>query len=116
MQWELEYYDTESGKIPVYEFLETLPVKLRAKAFSDLELLEALGNQLPMPYAKHIRGGIYELRVKQASDIARVFYFFYVGQKIILTNGFIKKTQKTPPPEIKKAQKYKADYERRHSK
>ena len=40
--------------------------------------------------------------------------FFYVGNKIVVTNGFVKKTQKTPQVELMKAQKYKKDYERRH--
>ena len=48
------------------------------------------------------------------NDISRIFYFFYVGNKIVVTNGFIKKTQKTPQTEFEKAQKYKQDYERRH--
>ena len=43
-----------------------------------------------------------------------LFYFFYVDNKIIVTNGFIKKTQKTPQNELKKALKYKKDYERKH--
>ena len=67
-----------------------------------------------MPYSSHIRDGIFELRVQQAGDIVRVFYFFIIGKKIILTNGFLKKTKKTPPSEINKALGYKADYERRH--
>jgi len=46
----------------------------------------------------------------------RIFYFFIVNNKIILTNGFIKKTQKTPSSEIILAKKYKADYERRFLK
>ena len=57
--------------------------------------------------------GIFELRAKVGSDITRVLYFFYVEQHIILTNGFIKKTQKTPPKEIERAKKYRADYLRR---
>ena len=36
--------------------------------------------------------------------------------KVVLTNGFIKKTRKTPPGEIELARKYKADYERRNTK
>lgn len=36
--------------------------------------------------------------------------FFYVGNRAILTNGFIKKTQKTPKEELAKAKKYKADF------
>ncbi|WP_367890989.1 type II toxin-antitoxin system RelE/ParE family toxin [uncultured Ruminococcus sp.] len=40
--------------------------------------------------------GIFEIRNKVGNDITGIFYFFVIGQKIILTNGFIKKTQKTP--------------------
>ena len=59
--------------------------------------------------------GIFELRTKQGSNITRIFYFFFVGKKAIITNGFVKKTQKTPKVEIELAKKYKADYERRFS-
>jgi phage-related protein len=52
----------------------------------------------------------FELRAKQSSNITRILYFFVVGHQIILTNGFVKKTQKTPPEEIALAQKYRADY------
>jgi len=53
---------------------------------------------------------VVHLRIKIGSNISRVLYFFYIGQYIILTNGFIKKTQKTPTNEIIKAKKYRADY------
>jgi phage-related protein len=49
-------------------------------------------------------------------DITRIFYFFYVKNTIVLTNGFVKKTQKTPKMEIELALKYKADYEGRLEK
>ncbi len=58
--------------------------------------------------------GLFELRTKQGTDITRVIYFFFVGNKAILTNGFTKKTQKTPTHEIELALKYKADYEMRY--
>ena len=35
-----------------------------------------------------------------------------MGKKAVLTNGFIKKSQKTPKAEKELAKKYKADYER----
>lgn len=59
---------------------------------------------------KCIGEGIFELRVKSGSDVSQVMYFFYVGKRIILTNGFIKKTDKTPKCEIELAQKYRQDY------
>ena len=65
------------------------------------------------PYSEPISEGIFELRTKQGTDITRVLYFFFVGDLAILTNGFTKKTKKTPKNEIELAKKYKKDYERR---
>ncbi|WP_449077225.1 type II toxin-antitoxin system RelE/ParE family toxin [Ruminococcus sp.] len=78
--------------------------------FKNLELLEIRGNELREPFSKHIEDGIFEIRNKVGNDITRIFYFFVIGQKIILTNGFIKKTQKTPKDEIALAKKYRNDY------
>lgn len=39
-----------------------------------------------------------------------------IGKKVILTNGFIKKTQKTPKNEIERAKEYRADYLERGDK
>jgi len=60
--------------------------------------------------------GLFELRIQASGDAARIFYFFFVDETIILVYGFVKKTQKTPRREIEKALRYKADYERRSSK
>lgn len=111
--FDVEFYRLPNGKAPVEEFLDSLNVKMRNKALNSLVLLEEFGNTLREPHSKPIGDGIFELRIKFASDITRIFYFFYVGNKIVLTNGFIKKTQKTPPAEIELAKKYKEDYEAR---
>lgn len=115
MNWAIEFYETEDGYNPIEDFLDSLNIKMRAKAVKEIEILKELGISIKEPYSKHLRGGVFELRIKFASDIARIFYFFYVEKKIILTNGFIKKTQKIPHLELEKALKYKADYERRNS-
>ena len=60
--------------------------------------------------------GIFELRAKVGTDISRVLYFFYYEGRIVLTHGFIKKTQRTPASEIEKAKKYRRDYIERHGK
>ena len=83
---------------------------MRGKLVMTLKVLQEQGNRLREPYSKHLEDGIFEVRGKVGSDISRVLYFFYYCGRIILTNGFIKKTQKTPPEEIALAQKYRADY------
>ncbi len=78
-----------------------------------IEMLQNNGYELREPYSKPISEGILELRAKIGSDISRVLYFFVIGRKAVLTNGFIKKTQKTPREEIERAKRYRADYLRR---
>ena len=89
---------------------------MQAKIFAALELLESKGPALREPYSKVLDDGIFEVRAKQGSDISRVLYFFVIGRKVILTNGFIKKTQKTPTREIERAKHYREDYYRREEK
>ena len=112
----IEFYSTISGKKPAKDFIFTLDEKMQAKVLRNLDLLEVNGPALRMPYSESLEDGIFELRSKVSSNITRIFYFFYVDKKIILTNGFTKKSQKTPPKELQLAKKYKADYERRYSR
>lgn len=114
--WSVDFYKTEDNKIPVQEFLEGLDTKMRAKAYHELQILEEFGSSLREPLSKPIKDGLFELRIKIGSDVSRIFYFFRIGNKIILTSGFVKKTNKTPNSEINKALAYKADYERRFGK
>ena len=107
-RFEVEYFEKEDGTYPAEEFILSQDVKMRAKLFRLLELLEEKGNTLREPYSKSLDDGIFEIRAKQGSNITRVLYFFYIGNKIILTNGFIKKSQKTPPSEFDLAKKYRA--------
>lgn len=44
-------------------------------------------------------GGLYEVRTPLEGRIARVLFAFKDGQ-IILLHGFIKKSQKTPKPDL----------------
>jgi phage-related protein len=54
--------------------------------------------------------GLYEIRVEVGSNIYRIFSFFDHGNLVVLGNAFMKKTQKTPKQEIKKALKIMEDY------
>ena len=108
--FEVEYYEKSDGTYPAEEFILEQDFKMQAKLFMALEFLEERGPMLREPFSKPLGEGIFEIRAKQGSDISRVLYFFVVGKKVILTNGFVKKTQKTPSREIEKAKKYRAEY------
>ncbi len=77
-----------------------------------MELIEHL-EKIPEIYLNHLENtdGLYEIRVKQGTDIFRIFCFFDKGKLIVLANGFQKKEQKTPKKEIEKALKIKKEYE-----
>ncbi len=111
--FQVDFYKKADGSIPVKEFLDSLDVKMRAKLLREVSLLEIAGNTLREPHSKPLGDGIFEIRAQQGSDISRVLYFFVIGKTVILTNGFIKKTQKTPPNEIATALKYRDDYLKR---
>jgi phage-related protein len=117
MRWDIEYYITDSGDIPVRDFLMTMNSKMRAKAYSEIELLQRHGPNLREPYVKPIKGdeyrGLYELRVKFASDITRIFYFSFNKETYVLLHGFAKKSDKTPKRELDRAKRYRKDYEMR---
>ena len=113
MNYSVEYYEKEDGTYPAEEFILSKDKKMQAKLFMALEFLEEKGPLLREPYSKSLGDGIFEVRAKQGSDISRVLYFFVVDKRIILTNGFVKKTQKTPTNEIERAKRYRKDYQTR---
>lgn len=104
------YYVKSNGEIPVKNFIDSLDAKMAAKLMRTIELFRNNGAELRSPYSKYLEDGIYELRTKQGNNITRVLYFFVIGNKAVLTNGFVKKSQKTPPKELKLAKKYREDY------
>ncbi len=116
MSFTVIAYEKENGEIPVEEFINSLDIKMRAKVYGMLSILQDKGNLLREPYSKHLEDGIFELRCKVGSNITRVLYFFYYEGKIILTNGFVKKSQKTPQGEIKLAKERRADFIERMEK
>lgn len=115
-KFKAEFFKKQDGTKPAKEFLLSQDEKMKAKLFGLVDILEEKGNQLRLPYSEHLGDGIFEIRAKVGSDISRVLYFFYYEGRIILTNGFVKKTQKTPPGEIEKAKKYRKEFLEREGK
>ena len=111
---EVEFYQTAAGRNVIAEFLDSLPDKDLAKVLRDIDLLADCAPDLHEPYTKHIDGPIWELRSKFSSNIYRIFYFIWRGNKLVLLHGFTKKTQKTPKSELDLAKKRLKDYEKRY--
>ena len=78
-----------------------LPADMRARLVRIAELIEAVG--LPSvrePHVKHIRGPVWEIRMKGKAGIARALYVTAKAQRVVVVRAFVKKTQKTPAGEI----------------
>ena len=114
--WEIEYYQTAAGSVPVAEFVEDLPPQAQAKFIRSLELLEEYGLLLRQPWVKNIHGisKLRELRFTAFGEIYRVFFFPVAGRKLILLHGFKKKSQETPKRELQTAEARMKDYVYRH--
>jgi phage-related protein len=117
MKWSIELYEKENGQCPVLEFILSLPPKHQAKVEREIDLLEEFGINLTYPHTRKIEGGSYkdlwELRIKFARDISRIFYFIHLNNKFVLLHGFFKKSNKTPKNELEKAKNFMIDYLRR---
>jgi len=101
MEYEVQLLESATS------FLRSLNLKLRAKAYRTLRLLEEFGPFLAEPHSKKIKGykSLYELRIKQGSNICRFFYFHQKGKVYIVISGYIKKDRKTSKSELISAEK-----------
>ena len=108
---EIDFYTTESGRIPITEFFESISGKQLRKITWVLELFEETG-VISTQYFKKLKNTdeIWEIRIIYSGDIFRLLGFFALKNHFILTNGFRKKTQKTPKSEIDLAEKRKKEY------
>ena len=109
-EYEVLFFEKDNGEVPAKEFLDSLDTKMRAKMTRSISALQEHGPKLREPYSKSLDDGIFELRAKVGSNITRTLYFFLAGKRVILTHGFIKKTQKTPLSEIERAKLYREEY------
>jgi len=94
------------------DFYRKQNLKVKKKIIWTLQIIEQI-DRIPKTYLEHLEGtdGLYEIRIKFSSNIYRIFCFFNKGKLVILTNGFQKKSQKTPKKEIEKALRIKKEYE-----
>ena len=111
---KIKFYETKDGYIPIKNFFDSLSMKVMQKIAWVLKLLEEL-EFIPSQYFKKLvnTNDIWECRIAFKGNIYRILCFFHKNNIIILTNGFQKKTMKTPIDEIELSEKYKKDYLKR---
>ena len=107
----VNFYHTQTGSCPVEDFLDTLSGKQAQKVLWVLGLIEDQ-DVVPTQYLKKLvnTDDIWEVRIQFGGNIFRLLGFFEGSRLIILTNGFAKKSQKTPRQEIALATRRKNEY------
>jgi phage-related protein len=90
---------------PAQLFIDAQELKMQAKIFRTISLLEEFGSNLREPHVKKIVGTneLFELRVQVASNICRLFFFHFKNKVYVITSGYVKKENKTNPREIARA-------------
>ena len=100
MRWTIKYYDEQ-----VQNDILDLPDKLQARYLQLTDRMLIYGPNLGEPHTKSLKDGLFEIRMKAKEGIARAFYCTLKGKEIHILHVFVKKTQKTPPKELKLARK-----------
>jgi len=95
MRWAVTFFNRR-----LENDILALPAGFVARFVRYAERMEAFGPDLGMPHTRAMGGGLFELRLKAAEGIARIFYCTVVGQRIVFLHQFIKKTDKTPKTEL----------------
>jgi len=102
-EFTIEYVELPNGRLPAREFVDSLDDKAAARIDAFIERLRIYGNRMQGKFVKKLTNDIFELRVKQFDRIFRVLFFYQPGMLIVITSGFQKKTEQTPPGEVTRA-------------
>jgi phage-related protein len=113
MEWDIEYYETLAGNIPVLEWIEGMPEDEQGTALGYIEQLALLGMEAQRPLVRQIEGKLYELRWKAKNKQQRIAYYAASGKTFVLLHGFTKKQKTTPEKEKNVALDRMKDHQRR---
>jgi phage-related protein len=106
MSWSVVFYSAQ-----VEAEILRMPAGFVARFIRYAERMEIYGPDLGMPHTKAMGDGLFELRLKAGEGIARVFYCTRVGRRIVMLHQFIKKTDRTPPKELRIARARMKEFE-----
>ena len=101
--WKVIYYKTNSGRVPVVEYIQSQEVERASNISNAIRLLREFGIGESLLDSRKLTGkpyrGLYELRVNSS----RIIYFLHIGREFVLLHGFTKQKNKTPKTELEKA-------------
>ena len=100
MTYQIQFFNKK-----VKDSIESWPVGIAASFVRIAEQIVLSGPNLGLPYTKAFGEGLFEIRARGQEGIGRAFFCTLVGKRVVILHGFIKKTQATPPDEIKLARK-----------
>ena len=110
MGYKIEYYSED-----VEDQVLAMPDSLAARYIVLTRRMTVVGANLGAPHTDSFGHGLFELRLKGADGIARVFFCTLSGRRVMMLHSFIKKTQKTPQREIELARKRMKEVKNAHA-
>ncbi len=107
-KFQVEFYFSEAGKMPAKEYLEEAALDIKVKLAALVKYIAEQGKIFDVTKFRVVNSQekIYEFKPLQY----RFFNFFYEGRKIIITNGYMKKSQKVSKKDLERARDIKKDY------
>lgn len=102
----VRFFRTTEGREPVREWLKALPAEERKAIGDDIRTVQ-FGWPIGMPLVRKLEAGLWEVRVDLPAGIARILFTVFEGDAVLL-HGFIKKSQRTPLPDLKTAKQRKS--------
>ncbi len=102
--WSTVFYAAPSERIPAQEWLDEQDQEVQERAVALLQVLRDQSGHLGMPHVRHLRGKIWELRLKARSGDYRVLYATVSERRILVLHGFQKTTKQTPARDLRTAE------------
>lgn len=102
---KIKFYQKQSGKNPVEEFLNNLPSDEMARIVGCLKNIEELGFDSPRVEFRQIKDSLWEIKIKTSRSGYRIFYVCIHNETMVLLHAYKKQSQKAPKQQIDLAKK-----------
>ncbi len=109
VKYRIYFYRTANGRCQSCDYARAMNINHQAKAKRWFKALAEMGPVMPEEYGKHLRDGVWELRIIIGHHQHRYLYSFW-KDVVVVTNAFLKKSWKVPDNEIEKSRKAMADW------